>query len=85
MSINQVSEGCKGKCSGCKITKVCTDLQKDKDETETVTLTVAEYRELLKEKDYWQLEAKKWVAELGELKFKIAGLIKEHVGQEESI
>lgn len=79
MSINQVSEKCKGVCTDCEVSKACRDLKKDHSEAETITLTVTEYQELVKDEDFWHREAIRLAAELGEMKIGLAKFIDENL------
>jgi hypothetical protein len=79
MAITKVSENCNGVCNSCEVKQSCEDLRKD-NESETITLTVAEYQKLLEEKEYWHREAIKQTAELGEFKMKLGKLIETSLG-----
>ena len=78
MSINQISEQCQGSCKACKAAKACKDIKKDQPESKTITLTVKECQELLKENDFWRREAIRQAAELGEKKISLAKFIEEN-------
>ncbi len=77
MSINKVSEKCKGVCKGCEVRKACKDLKKDQSEAETITLTVTEYQKIIKDEDFWHREAIRLAAELGEMKIGLAKFIED--------